>query len=152
MIASLLQCPWLFWVFWLISTMLSSGYSRYFSLISIYSSSLSKYVWAVLSSSITIGWLVRFYSISIFVGFFNAKLIFIQIISSISSNSVKHKYTVYLSNTVQFQAIQFSISIVFAQTRLNVKTVLFRTILFIVSTISMSKIVLFQTIQYSIST
>ena len=62
---------------------------------------------------------------------FNAKPIFIHINSSISTNSVKHKYTVQLSKTFLFQAIQFgqtvliqeiqfSISIVFVYTQLNV--------------------------------
>ena len=70
---------------------------------------------------------------------------FIQISSSISNNSVKHKYTVYLSKTFLFQAIQFSqtvliqtvqfnMSIVFVHTQLNVKTVLFQAIQFSVST------------------
>ena len=62
-----------------------------------------------------------------------------------------------MSKTFQFQAIQFSqtvlihpiqfrISIVFVHTQLNVKTVLFQTIQFRVSTVSMSKTILFQTI------
>ena len=40
----------------------------------------------------------------------------------------------------------------FVYTQLNVKTVLYKTIQFSVSTVSMSKAVLFQTIQFSIST
>ena len=40
---------------------------------------------------------------------------------------------------VLFQAIQFSISIIFVYTQLNVKTVLFQSIQFSVSTVSMSK-------------
>ena len=39
---------------------------------------------------------------------FNAKSIFIHINSSISKNSVLHKYTVEMSKTFLFQAIQFS--------------------------------------------
>ena len=54
---------------------------------------------------------------------FNAKSIFIQIISSISNNSVLHEYS--LSKTFLFQAIQFSISTDFVYTQLNVKTVLY---------------------------
>ena len=72
---------------------------------------------------------------------FYSKSIFIQINSSISNNSVKHKYTVQLSKTFLFQAIQFSqtvliktiqfsISIVFVYTQLKVKTFLFQTIQF----------------------
>ena len=41
-------------------------------------------------------------------------------------------------------------SIVFVYTQLNVKTFLFQTIQFSISTVSMSKTVLFQTIQFSI--
>ena len=36
----------------------------------------------------TVGWLVGLYDISTFVGLFNAKSIFIQIVNSISNNSV----------------------------------------------------------------
>ena len=56
------------------------------------------------------------------------------------------------SQTVSIQAIQLSISIVFAHTQLNIKNVLFQTIQFRIITISMSKTVLFQRIQFSIST
>ena len=52
---------------------------------------------------------------------FNAKSIFIQIISFISKNSVSHVYTVKLSKTFLFQAIQFS------------QTVLIQTIQFSIS-------------------
>ena len=38
----------------------------------------------------------------------NAKFIFIQKNCSISNNSVKPKYTIWLSKTFLFQAIQFS--------------------------------------------
>ena len=54
--------------------------------------------------------------------------------------------------TVLIQTTQFSISIVFVHTQLNVKTILFQAIQFSVSTISMSKTVLFQVIQFCIST
>ena len=47
------------------------------------------------------------------------------------------------------QTIQFSISIIFIHTQFNVKAVIFQTIPFRVSTVSMSKIVPFQTIQFS---
>ena len=57
-----------------------------------------------------------------------------QIVSSISKNSVYYEYTVYMSKTFLFQAIQFiqtvliqliqfSISTDFVYTQLNVKTV-----------------------------
>ena len=63
---------------------------------------------------------------------FNAKTIFIQINSSISNNSDKREYTVQLSKTflfqaiefsqtVHFQTIQFNISVIFIYTQLNVK-------------------------------
>ena len=54
--------------------------------------------------------------------------------------------------TVLVQLIPFSISIDFVYTQLNVKTVLYETIQFRVSRVSMSKTVPFQTIQFSIST
>ena len=59
---------------------------------------------------------------------------------------------IQFSQTFLVQTIQFSTSIVFFQTLLNVKTVLFQTIQFSVNTISMSKTVLFPIIQFSIST
>ena len=59
---------------------------------------------------------------------------------------------IHLSQTVLIQTIQFSISIDFVYTLLNVKTVLFQTIQFRVRTVSMPKTVPFQTIQFSIST
>ena len=52
--------------------------------------------------------------------------------------------------TVLFQTTLFSIGIIFAYTQLNVKSVLFQTIQFSISTASMSKTVPFQTIQFSI--
>ena len=72
-------------------------------------------------------------------------------------------YTIQLSKTFLFQAIQFRqtvliqptqlrIRIDLAYTQLNVKTVIFQAIQISVSTISMSKTVPFQTIQFSIST
>ena len=57
-----------------------------------------------------------------------------------------------ISQRVLIQTIQFSISIDFVYTWLNVKRVLFQKIQFKVSTASMSKAVPFQTIQFSIST
>ena len=63
----------------------------------------------------------------------------------------------YLFQSIQFiqavliQLIQFSISTDFVYTQLNVKTDLYETIGFSVSTISMSKIIPFQTIQISIN-
>ena len=56
----------------------------------------------------------------------------------------------YFSLTILIQTIQFSISIVFIYTQLNVKIFLFQTIQFSVSTISMSKTVPFQTNQSGI--
>ena len=75
------------------------------------------------------------------------------------NNSSYHEYTVELSKTFLFQAIRFCqtvriqtnqlrISIDFVYTQLNIKTVLFQTILFSVSTDLMSKTVLFQAIQF----
>ena len=62
----------------------------------------------------------------------------------------------FLFQAIQFsqtiQEIQFSISINFVYTQLNIKRVLFQTIQFSVSTVSMSKTVVFQTIQFSINT
>ena len=54
------------------------------------------------------------------------------------------------SKTVLIQTIQFSKSIVFVYTQLNVKTVLILTIQFSVSTVLMSKTVLFETTQFNI--
>ena len=47
---------------------------------------------------------------------FNAKSIFIHIHikNSISTNSIQHKYTVWMSKTVLFQTIQFSITTQFS--------------------------------------
>ena len=56
----------------------------------------------------------------------------------------------YFSLTVLIQTIQFSISIVFVYTQLNIKTVLFQKIHFNVKTVSISKTVPFQTNQFSI--
>ena len=65
-----------------------------------------------------------------------------------------------MSKTFQFQTfqfiqtvlIQFSISTYFVYTQLNIQKVLYITIQFTVSRVSMSKTVLFQTTQFSIST
>ena len=54
--------------------------------------------------------------------------------------------------TVIIQPIQFSIKIDFVYTQLNVKTVLYQTIQFSVSRVSMSKTVPFQTIKFSMNT
>ena len=59
---------------------------------------------------------------------------------------------IQFSQTVLIQTIQFCISIVFDYTQLNVKTVLSQTIQFSVSTVSISKTVLFQVNQFSLST
>ena len=84
---------------------------------------------------IFVGWLVGWILWHInLCRLFNAKSIFMQIVSSISNNSVLHEYTVWLSKTFLFQAIQFiqtvliqfiqfSISIAFLYTQLDVKTV-----------------------------
>ena len=53
--------------------------------------------------------------------------------------------------TVLIQLIQFSISTRFVYTQSNVETVLYITIQFSVSKVSMSKTVPFQTIQFSLS-
>ena len=58
---------------------------------------------------------------------------------------------IQFSQIVRIQSIPFSISIDFVYTQLNIKTILFQTIQFSVSTVSMSKTVLFQTIHFSIS-
>ena len=58
---------------------------------------------------------------------------------------------IQFSQTVLIQTIQFSISMDFVYTQLNVKAVLYETIQFSVSTVSMSKTVPFQTIQVIIS-
>ena len=54
--------------------------------------------------------------------------------------------------TVLIQTIKFGISICFVYTQLNVKTVLYQSIQFSVSTVSMSKTIIFQTIQLGVST
>ena len=68
---------------------------------------------------------------------------------------------IQFSEIVLIQTIQLSISIAFVYTQLNVKTVIFHTIQFSPSTVSMSisnnsvsytKTILFQAIQFSIST
>ena len=62
-------------------------------------------------------------------------------------------FTIKLFQSIQFiqtELIQFSISTDSVYTQLNVKTVLYQTIQFNVSTVS-SKIVPFQTIQFRIS-
>ena len=62
---------------------------------------------------------------------------------------------VVLFQTIQFfqtVLIQLSISTDFLYTQLNVKTVLYLTNQFSVSTVSVSKTVPFETFQYSIST
>ena len=110
-----------------------------------------------------VGWLVGFLWHINLCRLFYAKSIFIQIFCSISNNSVKHEYKIYLSKTFLFQAIQFSqtvliqpihfsISVDFVYTQLNFKTVLFQTIHFSVSRVLISKTVPFQTIQFCIST
>ena len=107
-----------------------------------------------------LGWVSRHIKLC---SLFNANPIFIQIIRFISNNSVYHDQTDQLSKTFLFQAtqfsqtvlieiIQFSISIGFVYTQSNVKTILFQTIQFSVSTVSLSKTVLLQTIQFCIST
>ena len=54
---------------------------------------------------------------------FNGKSIFIQIISSISNNSLYHEYTVQLLKTFLFQAIQFSQTVL-------IQTIQFSIVLF----------------------
>ena len=61
------------------------------------------------------------------------KHFYFKLFSLVNSNSAKYKYR-------------------FVYTQLNVKTFLYETIQFSVSTVSMSKTVLFQTIQFSMST
>ena len=108
-------------------------------------------------------WLFRFYSISTFVGYlmpnpFSCKKtdLFQTIQFSISTQfSCKKSFlfqAIQFSQTVLIQLIQFSISIDFVYTQLNVQTVLFQTIQFSISTVSMSKTVPFQAIWFSIST
>ena len=76
-----------------------------------------------------LGWVVWFLWHINLCRLFKAKSIFIQIISSISNNSIVHEYTVELSKTFLFQAIQFiqtviiqfSINIDLVYTQLNAK-------------------------------
>ena len=88
-----------------------------------------RYVWWLCWLVGWILWLINYW------GSFNAKSIFIQIINFIFKNSVKHEYTVLLSKTFLFQAIQFSqavliqpiqfsIGIHFVYTQSNIKIVL----------------------------
>ena len=55
----------------------------------------------------------------------------------------------YSSLIVLIQTIQFSLSIVFVYTQLNIKTVLSQTIQFIISRVSKAKTVPFQVNQFS---
>ena len=107
------------------------------------------------------------YGISTFVGylcqihFYTNKLFYFKQFNLALVHSLIVKIFLFqaiqISQTVLIQTIQFSISIVFVYTPLNVKTVLFQTVQFNVNTVSMSKTVLFetitfQTIQFSMST
>ena len=80
----------------------------------------------------------------------NKQFFFKQFSIGISTqfNCQKHFYFKLFSlvKTVLIQTIQFSISIVFVYTQLNVKTVLFQTIQFSISLVSMLKTVPFKTI------
>ena len=109
-----------------------------------------------------VGWLFGFYGISTFVGYLMPNLFLCKYLVLFQTIQFSIS-TVSLSKTFQFQAIrfiqtvlilviQFSISTDVVYTQLNFKTVLYQTIQFSVSTLSMSKAVPFQTIQFSIST
>ena len=74
----------------------------------------------------------------------------IQFSSSTQFNCQKHFYFKLFSLIKQL--IQFSISTDFGYTQLNVKTVLYQTIQFSVSRVSILETVPFQTIQFSINT
>ena len=76
------------------------------------------------------------------------------IVLSVKQKSIKnHWRTLYsLGQWPVFLICINSMSIVFVHTQLNVKTVLFQTIQFSISTVSMPKTVLFQTVQFNIST
>ena len=74
---------------------------------------------------------------------FSLTLVHSLIVKNISISS----YSVF-----SIELIQFSINTDFVYTQLKVKTILYKTIQFCASTVSISKTVPFQTIQFSIST
>ena len=76
---------------------------------------------------------------------FSLALVHSLIVKNISISS----YTIYSNSSNSANSV--SISIDFVETQLNVKTVIYQTIQFSVSTVSMSKTVPFQPIQFSIS-
>ena len=117
------------------------------------------------SKSVSVCYICLFvwvYGISTFVGYlmpnpflyknqfyfkqFSLVLIHSSIVKSILLQAIQY------SQIVLILTIQFSISIVFVFTQLNIITVLFWTIQFSVSTVSMSLTVPFQIIQFSINT
>ena len=72
---------------------------------------------------ILFGWF-GFYGISNFVGYLMPNP-FLYKSSSISNNSVKHKYTVQLSKTFLFQVIQFSQTVLIQTIQFSISIVLF---------------------------
>ena len=56
----------------------------------------------------------------------NAKTIFIQINTSISKNSVYHRYTVQLSKTFPFQVIKFIQTVLIQPNQVSVSTVQYK--------------------------
>ena len=89
---------------------------------------------------------------------FNAKSTFLQIVLFQTIRYTVQLLNIFLLQSIKFiqtvliRVIQFSINTDFVYTQSNVKTVLYWTIQFSVSRVSMSKTVPFQTIQFSIST
>ena len=79
--------------------------------------------------------------------FFIQKTVLFQTIQFNKSTQLSKTFlfqAIQFSQTVLIQPIQLSISMVFVYTQLNIKTALFQTIQFSVSTVSMSKTVPFQ--------
>ena len=110
-----------------------------------------------------VGWLVvGFYGISTFVDYFMLNQLLHKLSILFQKFSLAWVHNLIVKNisisTIQFsqaaliQTIQFSISIVFVHTQIKDKIVLFQTIQFSLSRVSMSKTVLFQTIQFCMST
>ena len=88
-------------------------------------------------------WLVGFHGISTFVGYLTPNLFFIQIVSSMSNYSVHSLIVKNISISNYSVYSNSSNSANFVYTLLNVKTVLYTTIQFRVSTVLMSKTVPF---------
>ena len=107
-------------LFWLYSLDCSDGLQ---ALNSFYLKVAGSWLWGWTARIL---WLVGILWYINFCRLFNAKSIFIQIVSFISNNSVKHVYTVWFSKTFLFQAIQFSQTVL-------IQTILIQTIHFSIS-------------------